>query len=29
MWHPLEGVDHFWWCGDSAPVITAILKFAA
>ena len=29
MWHPLAGVDHFWWCGDSAPVITAILKFAA
>ena len=17
VWHPLEGVDHFWWCGDS------------
>lgn len=29
VWHPLEGVDHFWWCGDSAPVIQAILKFAA
>jgi pimeloyl-ACP methyl ester carboxylesterase/DNA-binding SARP family transcriptional activator len=29
LWHPLEGVDHFWWCGDSAPVIRAILKFAA
>lgn len=29
VWHPLEGADHFWWCGDSAPVIQAILKFAA
>lgn len=29
VWLPLEGVDHFWWCGDSAPVIQAILKFAA
>lgn len=29
VWHPLEGVDHFWWCGDSTPVIQAILKFAA
>jgi pimeloyl-ACP methyl ester carboxylesterase len=29
VWHPLEGVDHFWWCGDSAPVIAAIWKFAA
>ena len=28
VWHPLEGVDHFWWCGDSASVIEAILKFA-
>jgi pimeloyl-ACP methyl ester carboxylesterase len=28
-WHPLEGVDHFWWCGDTAPVIRAILEFAA
>ena len=28
-WHPLQGVDHFWFCGDSAPVIQAILKFAA
>jgi pimeloyl-ACP methyl ester carboxylesterase len=28
-WHPLEGVDHFWWCGDSAPVIQAILGFTA
>lgn len=28
VWHPLEGADHFWWCGDSAPVIQAILKFA-
>jgi pimeloyl-ACP methyl ester carboxylesterase len=29
VWHPLEGSDHFWWCGDSAPVIQAILQFAA
>ena len=29
VWHPLEGVDHFWWCGDSEPVIRAILEFAA
>ena len=29
VWHPLEGVDHFWWCGDSAPVIQAILNFVA
>ena len=28
-WHPLEGVDHWWWCGDSAPVIDAILAFTA
>jgi pimeloyl-ACP methyl ester carboxylesterase len=28
-WLPLEGVDHFWWVGDSAPVIQAILKFTA
>jgi len=29
VWHPLEGVDHFWWCGESASVIQAILEFAA
>jgi pimeloyl-ACP methyl ester carboxylesterase len=29
VWHPLEGADHFWWCGDSAPVIRAIIEFAA
>jgi len=29
VWHPLEGADHFWWCGDSAPVIRAIIGFAA
>ena len=28
-WQPLEGVDHFWWCGNSAAVIQAILKFTA
>jgi len=29
FWHPLEGVDHFWFCGDSASVIQAIQGFAA
>lgn len=29
VWHPLEGADHFWWCGNSAPVIQSILAFAA
>ena len=29
VWTPLEGADHFWWCGDSAAVIRTILKFAA
>ncbi len=29
VWHPLEGDDHFWWCGDSAPVLQAILEFAS
>ena len=29
VWHPFEGDDHFWWCGDSAPVVEAILNFAA
>jgi pimeloyl-ACP methyl ester carboxylesterase len=28
VWRPLEGVDHFWWCGDTAPVIQEILAFA-
>lgn len=23
----LDGVDHFWWCGDSAPVLQALLDF--
>lgn len=27
-WQPLDGTDHFWWCGDSQPVIQAILAFA-
>lgn len=27
VWHPLEGADHFWWCGDSASVLDAILAF--
>lgn len=29
VWHPLEGDDHFWWCGDSESVVHAILKFTA
>jgi pimeloyl-ACP methyl ester carboxylesterase/DNA-binding SARP family transcriptional activator len=29
VWHPLEGVDHFWFCGDSASIIKAIQEFAA
>lgn len=29
VWHPLEGVDHFWFCGDSASVIEAIREFVA
>ncbi|MEP6504057.1 MAG: alpha/beta fold hydrolase [Betaproteobacteria bacterium] len=29
VWHPLEGADHFWWCGDSAPIIQAVLAFSA
>ena len=28
VWRPLEGVDHFWFCGDSASVIQAIQAFA-
>lgn len=28
-WHPLDGADHFWWCGDSAPVLQALLRFTA
>ncbi len=28
-WQALEGADHFWWCGDCAPVVDAILDFAA
>ncbi|MFT4101378.1 MAG: alpha/beta fold hydrolase [Burkholderiaceae bacterium] len=28
VWRPLEGVDHFWWCGDGAPVVQAIVEFA-
>ncbi len=28
-WCPLEGDDHFWWFGDSTPVVEAILRFAA
>ena len=29
VWLPLAGTDHFCWCGDSAPVIRAILDFSA
>lgn len=28
VWQPLEGTDHFWWSGDSRPVLQAILRFA-
>jgi len=28
VWQPLEGTDHFWWCGDGDAVVRAILKFA-
>jgi len=28
-WQPLEGADHFWWCGDSAPVMQAVCEFVA
>jgi DNA-binding SARP family transcriptional activator/pimeloyl-ACP methyl ester carboxylesterase len=28
-WQPLEGEDHFWWCGDSATVTEAVLRFTA
>jgi DNA-binding SARP family transcriptional activator/pimeloyl-ACP methyl ester carboxylesterase len=28
VWQPLEGMDHFWWCGDSGAVVRAILEFA-
>jgi DNA-binding SARP family transcriptional activator/pimeloyl-ACP methyl ester carboxylesterase len=28
VWQPLDGADHFWWCGDSARVIGQILTFA-
>jgi len=27
VWCPLEGNDHWWWCGDSAPVIGAVMEF--
>ena len=29
VWQPLEGDDHFWWCGDSAAVVDAIRAFTA
>jgi pimeloyl-ACP methyl ester carboxylesterase/DNA-binding SARP family transcriptional activator len=29
QWLPLDGADHFWWCGDSGPVVGAIVDFAA
>lgn len=28
VWRPLEGNDHFWWCGDGAAVVEGILRFA-
>ncbi len=29
VWRPQEGIDHFWFCGDSASVIRAIREFVA
>jgi len=26
-WCPLEGIDHFCWCGDGGAVLEAILRF--
>jgi pimeloyl-ACP methyl ester carboxylesterase len=28
-WHPLEGIDHFWWCGDSDAVLRPLLEFTS
>lgn len=28
-WCPLDGDDHFWWCGDTAPVLQAMQAFMA
>ncbi len=28
-WAPLDGVDHFWWIGDSTSIVDAILAFVA
>lgn len=28
QWRPLEGDDHFWWCGDSMSVVRALLAHA-
>jgi len=28
VWEPLEGGDHFWWCGDGEAVVRAVLGFA-
>ena len=27
VWTPLEGVDHFWWCGDRSTVVDAVIAF--
>jgi pimeloyl-ACP methyl ester carboxylesterase len=29
VWLPLDGTDHFCWCGDGSSVIDAILEFSA
>ncbi len=29
VWHPLEGDDHFWWCGDGDAVVRALLDFTS
>jgi DNA-binding SARP family transcriptional activator/pimeloyl-ACP methyl ester carboxylesterase len=26
-WHPLDGIDHFWWCGDGEAILRAIFAF--
>ena len=28
VWQPLDGDDHFWWCGDGAAVVANVISFA-
>ena len=28
-WRPLEGDDHWWWCGDTGPVLREMRSFLA